>query len=69
MPTWLHSSVKRLDYSVYSFMQKVIIMQKTNVFGNYVVKNKYRPDFSAEMTAFTMITSGVVVAVGVIAMV
>ena len=44
-------------------------MQKTNVFGNYVVKHKYRPDFSAEMTAFTMIASGLVVAVGIIVMV
>jgi len=65
----MHSSVKRLDYPVYSFIQKVIIMQKTNVFGNYVVKNKYRDDFSAEMTAFTMITCGVVVVVGIIVMV
>ena len=39
-------------------------MQKTNVFGNYVVKNKYHDDFSAEMTAFTMIASGLVVTVG-----
>ena len=44
-------------------------MQKTNVFGNYVVKNKYRDDFSAEMTIFTMIASGFVVAVGIIVMV
>jgi hypothetical protein len=44
-------------------------MQKTNVFGNYVVKNKYRDVFSAEMTAFTMIASGLVVAVGIIVMV
>ena len=42
-------------------------MQKTNMFGNYVVKNKYRDDFSPEMTAFTMIASGVVV-VGIIVM-
>ena len=69
MPVWMHSSVKRLDYPVYSFIQKVMIMQKTNVFGNYVVKNKYRADFSAEMTAFTMIASGLVVAVGIIVMV
>ena len=69
MPTWMRSSVKRLDYPVYSFIQKVIIMQKTNVFGNYVVKHKYRPDFSAEMTAFTMIASGLVVVVGIIVMV
>ena len=69
MLTQVHSSMKRLDYSVYSFIRKVIIMQKTNVFGNYVVKNKYRDDFSAEMTAFTMIASGLVVAVGIIAMV
>ena len=27
MPVWMHSSVKRLDYSVYSFIQKVIIMK------------------------------------------
>ena len=40
-------------------------MQKTNVFGNYVVKHKYRPEFSAEMAAFTMIASGLVVAVGI----
>ena len=26
MPVRMHSSVKRLDYSVYSFIQKVIIM-------------------------------------------
>lgn len=44
-------------------------MQKTNVFGNYVVKNKYCDDFSAEMTAFTMIASVLVVAVGIIVMV
>ena len=69
MPTWMRSSVKRLDYSVYSFIRKVIIMQKTNVFGNYVVKNKQRDDFSAEMTIFTMVASGVVVAVGAIVMV
>ena len=65
----MRSSVKRLDYPVYSFIQKVIIMQKTNVFGNYVVKHKYRPDFSAEMTAITMIASGLVVVVGIIVMV
>ena len=44
-------------------------MQKSNVFGNYVVKNKYRPDFSVEMTAFTMIACGLVVVVGIIVMV
>lgn len=26
MPVWMHSSMKRLDYSVYSFIQKVIII-------------------------------------------
>ena len=69
MPVWMHSSVKRLDYSVYRNLWEIIIMQKTNVFGNYVVKHKYRPDFSAEMTVGMMIASGLVVAVGIIAMV
>ena len=27
MPVRMHSSMKRLDYPVYSFMQKVIIME------------------------------------------
>jgi hypothetical protein len=44
-------------------------MQKTNVFGNYVVKDEYRDRFSSEMTAFTMIASGLVVAFGVTVMV
>ena len=26
MPVWMHSSMKRLDYPVYSFIQKVIII-------------------------------------------
>ena len=30
MPTWMRSSVKRLDYPVYSFIQKVIIIPVIN---------------------------------------
>ena len=30
MPPWMHSSVKRLDYPVYSFIQKVIIIPVIN---------------------------------------
>ena len=33
MPTRMHSSMKRLDYSVYSFIQKVIIIN-ANDFGD-----------------------------------